>query len=71
MSKIGKNLTAIKNYFVYLQIKIKRCYKKFAIKEGLTGKEISQKYNFANYKNIYAIKKGLSYKLVKDNTEVI
>lgn len=44
---------------------------KKAIKEGLTGKEITQKYNFANYKNIYAIKNGLSYKLVKDNTEVI
>ena len=44
---------------------------KKAIKEGLTEKEITQKYNFANYKNIYAIKKGLSYKLVKDNTEVI
>ena len=53
-----------KNYKI--DILIKR-----AIKEGLTGKEISQKYNFANYKNIYAIKKGLSYKLVKDNTEVI
>ena len=26
-------------------------------------KEIFQKYKFANYKNIYAIKNGLSYKL--------
>lgn len=85
MSKIGKNLTAIKKLFCifanpHRNLVIRKDRKlsdeqviliKRAIKEGLTGKEISQKYNFANYKNIYAIKKGLSYKLVKDNTEVI
>lgn len=43
---------------------------KKAIKEGLKSKSITEKYPFANYKNIYAIKHNLSYKLIKDNTEV-
>lgn len=40
------------------------------LRQGLTGKEIVTLYSFANYKNIYAIKNGLSYRQVKDNTEV-
>lgn len=44
---------------------IKKC-----IAKGLTTKEIKKLCEKANPKNVYAIKKGLSYKLVKDNTEV-
>lgn len=41
-----------------------------ALDMGLSSKEITKLIPKANYKNIYAIKKGLSYKLIKVNTEV-
>ena len=40
------------------------------IRQGMSGKDIVSMHSFANYKNIYAIKEGLSYRQVKDNTEV-
>lgn len=40
------------------------------IREGKTTKEIQKVCPKANPKNVYAIKNNLSYKLVKDNTEV-
>lgn len=41
-----------------------------SISQGLSTKEIKYICPNANPKNIYAIKNNLSYKLVKDNTEV-
>lgn len=43
---------------------------KTGLSQGLSTKEIKEMCLNANPKNIYAIKNNLSYKLVKDNTEV-
>lgn len=40
------------------------------LKEKLSSKEIIKLCPKATYKNIYAIKNNLSYKLIKDNTEI-
>ena len=46
-------------------IKIKKL-----LKRGMKSKEICELVPNANYKVIYAIKMGLSYKLIGDNTEL-
>lgn len=40
------------------------------LKEGKSSKEICSLVKSANYKNIYAIKNNLSYKLITVNTEI-
>lgn len=44
---------------------------KHYLSQGWSSSQIISVCPKANYKNIYAIKNNLSYKLVKDNTEVI